>query len=304
MTSRSSSSTPSEGEIVESDSDKATTSLHMVKDNHVNPTSRLRVSISQSPSPIHSPKSYRSRTRSRSPYREPKGSKRIREDDHYNDRSRGDTRRFKVRYEDRPFVDRKKLHGPSDLDRSRGPDPKLSYDDRYPRHTDKKHRVRSRSPYSKSLKPSYARYGGSGRDYRLDGHGWHDHDRRRGEKEGRSRLSREQSVSDRGHSPIATASSKQKAETKYEQKHHSERLDSIQNRVTAKYVLRFPRVRQTNRTFLLGFLMIVMLLQRSVSNLQYNQYSTKLRSSRNAARNAKLSKPNTEGRQHRYQYRL
>ncbi|KAL8834152.1 MAG: hypothetical protein Q9176_007630 [Flavoplaca citrina] len=235
MTSRSRSSTPSEGEIVESDhSDKATTSLHTVNGNHVNPKSRLRVSVSRSPSPIHSPKSYRSRTRSRSPYREPKGSKRSREDDHYSDRPQGDTRRFKVRYENRPYVDRRKLHGPSDLDRSRGPDPKLSYDDRYPRHSDKKHRVRSRSPYSRSLKPSYARYGGSGRDYRQYGHAWHDHDRRRGEKEGCSRLSREQSVSDRGHSPVATALSKQKAEIKLEQKHHSETPNSTEDRPAAK----------------------------------------------------------------------
>ncbi|KAI4249988.1 MAG: hypothetical protein L6R42_008822 [Xanthoria sp. 1 TBL-2021] len=234
MTSRSTSSTPSEGEIVETDSDKATTSLHTVKDNHVNPKSRLRVSVSRSPSPIRSPKSYRSRTRSRSPYREPRGSKRSREDDHSNDRPREDTRRFKVRYEDRPYADKRKPHGLSDLDRSRGPDPKLSYDDRYARNSDKKHRVRSRSPYSKSLRPNHARHRGTGRDFRRDGHGWQDHDRQRHDTEGRSRLSREQSVSDRGHSPVATALSKQKAETKPEQKQYSERPDSTRDRFTAK----------------------------------------------------------------------
>ncbi|KAL8993655.1 MAG: hypothetical protein Q9169_006180 [Polycauliona sp. 2 TL-2023] len=233
MTSRSRSSTPSEGEIVETDSDKATTSLHIVKDNHVNPPSRLRVSVSPSPSPFRSPKSYRSRTRSRSPYREPRGSKRPREGDHYNDRPREDTRRFKVRYEDRPYGD-KRLHGSSDLDRSRGPDPKLSYDDRYVRNSDKRHRVRSRSPYSRSSKPSHARYGGTARDFRQNGHGRLDNNRRRHENEGRSRLSREQSVSDRGHSPVAAASSRQKAEIKPEQKHYSERPDSTGERPSAK----------------------------------------------------------------------
>lgn len=248
MTSRSTSSTPSEGEIVETDLDKATTSLHTVKDNHVNPKSRLRVSVSRSPSPFRSPKSYRSRTRSRSPYREPRGSKRSREDDHYNDRPREDTRHFKVRYEDRPYADRRKPHDLSDLDRSRGPDPKLSYDDRYARNSDKKHRVRSRSPYSKSLKPNHARHGGTGRDFRPDRHGWQDHDRRRHDTEGRSRLSREQSVSDRGHSPVATALSKQKAEIKPEQKQYSERPDSTRDRFTAKYVRRLSRIRQADRT--------------------------------------------------------
>ncbi|KAL8850337.1 MAG: hypothetical protein Q9221_004752 [Calogaya cf. arnoldii] len=252
MTSRSMSSTPSEGEIVETDSDKATTSLHTVKDNTVNPKSRLRVSVSPSPSPFRSPKSHRSRTRSRSPYREPRGSKRSREDDHYDDRPREDTRRFKVRYEDRSYPDRRKPHGPSDLDRSRGPDPKLSYDDRYARNPDKKHRVRSRSPYSISLKPNHARYGGTGRDFRQNGHGRQDHDRRRHDKEGRSRRSREQSVSDRGHSPVATALPRQKAETKTEQKHHNGKLDSSKVGFSAKYVRRLPEIRQADHTLSRG----------------------------------------------------
>ncbi|CAL8578106.1 U4/U6 small nuclear ribonucleoprotein prp4 [Xanthoria parietina] len=234
MTSRSTSSTPSEGEIVETDSDKATTSLHTVKDKHVNPQSRLRVSVSPSPSPIRSPKSHRSRTRSRSPYREPRGSKRSREGDHCDDRPREDTRRFKVKYEDRPYADRRKPHRLTDLDRSRGPDPSLSYDDRHARFPDRKHRVRSRSPYYKSLAPHHARHREIGRDARRDGHGWQDQDRRRHDKEGRNMLSREQSVSDRGHSPVATASYKQKAETKPEQKHHNEMPHLTQDSVTAK----------------------------------------------------------------------
>ncbi|KAL8779209.1 MAG: hypothetical protein Q9213_007055 [Squamulea squamosa] len=235
MTSRSSSSTPSEGEIVESDSDKATTSLHTINDNKVNPKSRHEVSVSRSPSPIRSPTSHLSRSRSRSPYRESRGSKRPPEDDHYNDRPREDTRRFKIRYEDRSYRDRKKLNTLSDLDRSRGPDPRLSYDDRYARIADKQHRVRSRSPhYSKSSKQSQGRYGGSSRDFRRGGHGWQDNDRYGYEKEGRSRLSRAQSVSDRGQSPVATAFSKRKAEIKPEQKHHSERPHPTEGRSIAR----------------------------------------------------------------------
>lgn len=228
---------------METDSDKATTSLHTVQDKHVNPKSRLRVSVSPSPSPIRSPNPYRSRTRSRSPYREPRGSKRSREGDHYDDRPREDTRRFKVKYEDRSYADRRKPHHLSDLDRSRGPDPSLSYDDRHARFPDRKHRVRSRSPYSKSLAPHHARHREIGRDARRDGHGWQDHDRRRHDKEGRSMLSREQSVSDRGYSPVATASYKQKAETKPEQKYHNEMPHLSQGSVTAKYVRQLPKIR-------------------------------------------------------------
>ncbi|KAL8767510.1 MAG: hypothetical protein Q9209_006017 [Squamulea sp. 1 TL-2023] len=235
MTSRSSSSTPSEGEIVESDSDKATTSLHTVNDNNVNPKSRHRVSVSRSPSPIHSPASHLSRSRSRSPFREPRGSKRPPENDHYNERPREDTRHFKIRYEDRSYGDRRKPHALSDLDRSRGTDPKLSYDDRYARIADKKHKVRSRSPrYPKSLKPSHGRYEGTSRDFRHGGHGRQDNDRYGYQKEGRSRLSQEQSVSDRGQSPVATAFSKRKAEIKPEQKHRSERPHPTEGQSTAK----------------------------------------------------------------------
>ncbi|KAL8805800.1 MAG: hypothetical protein Q9182_001712 [Xanthomendoza sp. 2 TL-2023] len=236
MNSPSPSSTPSEGEIVETDSEKATTSLHTVHDNNVNPHFRRRVSVSRSPSPIASPISHRSRTRSRSPYREPRGAKRPRQDDHYNDRPREDPRRFKVRYEDRPYGDRRKHYAPADSDRLRGSDPKLSYDDRHARTSNKNYRARSRSPpYSKSAKPSHGRPGRINRDFRRNGHGWQDHDRR-GYEKAPSRLSREQSVSDRGHSPVATVSSKHKAEINHEQKYTSGRLTANEDQFTAKYV--------------------------------------------------------------------
>ena len=92
-------SSPSEGEIVESDTDKATTSLVETQGNSVDRQSRKRPLTSQSPSPVRSPRKRISRSRSRSPYREPRGAKRPLTDDHY-DRSRNDPRRFKTHYED------------------------------------------------------------------------------------------------------------------------------------------------------------------------------------------------------------
>ncbi|KAL9009087.1 MAG: hypothetical protein Q9173_005851 [Seirophora scorigena] len=182
MASESPSSSPSEGEIVESHSEKATTSLHNIKDNNVNPQSRHRVSVSRSPSPIrspaHSPPAHGSRTRSRSPYRDPRGAKRSRDDDHYNERPRADARRFKVRYEDRPYNDRRTSHKPYDLDRANGPDARLSYDDRLDGSRNKRHKTRSRSPYSRSTKSTHARGGEKDWGSRNYGHGQQDQGRR------------------------------------------------------------------------------------------------------------------------------
>ncbi|KAL9602320.1 MAG: hypothetical protein Q9219_001886 [cf. Caloplaca sp. 3 TL-2023] len=224
MASQSSPSTPSEGEIIESESEKATTSLHNVKDNNVNPPSRHRVfSVSRSPSPIRSPvqslRSYRSRSRSRSPYREPRGAKRARDDEHYNDRPREDTRRFKVRYEDRAHDDRRKSHKSYEVDRPTRSDPRLGYNGRSDRFPNRQHKTRSRSPYSRSAKPNHGRGGVKDREGRRNGHGWQDQGRR-GYDRSRRRLSQEQSVSDRGQSPVATASSRHKAEIRHDQKHH------------------------------------------------------------------------------------
>lgn len=240
MTSQSPPSTPSEGEIIESESEKATTSLHTLKDNKVNPQSRHRVSVSRSPSPIRSlipsPRSYRSRTRSRSPYREPRGAKRPRDDDHYHDRSREDTRRFKIRFEDRSSDDRRRANKSYDIGRSNRPDPRSSYNDRYDQSSFKRHRTRSRSPYSRSSKPGYGRGGERNRDSRRNGQGYPDQGRR-GYEETRKGFSREQSVSDRGHSPVATASSRQKAETRHDQTHKNDKSETSNDRSAAEYVL-------------------------------------------------------------------
>lgn len=111
MASRSSSR--SEGEILDSDSSsddnkKATKSLPSGKDTHVDRNSRKHNSLSRSPNPTTS-KHSRSlrrdrRSRSRSPYREPRsnGGKRRRDSDHYGskDTDSRSGRTFKVHYEE------------------------------------------------------------------------------------------------------------------------------------------------------------------------------------------------------------
>ena len=233
MTSRS--STPSEGEIVESDSDKATTTLHKVNGTSVNPLSRSRVSVSQSPSPVPSPKRYKSRSKSRSPYREPRGSKRHVDDDHYHDRSRDDPRHFTVRYEERGYKDRRWPDKSWDLDRARGPEPRLSYDDRSKKPRDKRPKIRSRSPtYSRPGRSDQGGRNGTDRGGRYDG--YRESQGRNGYGDGRNRPSLEQSVSDRGRSPVAAAYRWQKAETKPDQKSHSDIGKTNGSKAAAKYV--------------------------------------------------------------------
>src|SRR4051794_20782256 len=97
-------STPSsdEGEIRDGVVEKATTTLPQFGGTSVDRQDRNRYSTSASISPERTYRSNdgRSADRSRSPYRQPRGSKRGREED-YADRSR-DPRRFKVHYEDEP----------------------------------------------------------------------------------------------------------------------------------------------------------------------------------------------------------
>ena len=236
MTTRS--STPSEGEIVESDSEKATTSLPSVNGISVDRHSRKRASVSRSPSPIRSPRRYKCRSRSRSPYREPRGAKRPREDDSYNDQNRSDPRRFKVHYEER-IQDRSRARNPhSDLDRGGDPYLRLRYDDRgsVGRSRDKRQRTRSRSPpHFGSKKTESERYPQDRRDVRSR----HYTERDRGNhesQENRGRLSREQSVSDRGLTPVAAAPSKREAENRINQTQHNRILSLNSSHVADKYV--------------------------------------------------------------------
>ena len=224
MTTRS--STPSEGEIIESDSEKATKSLQPVHGTSVDPQSRKRISVSRSPSPIRSPipRKSRTRSRSRSPYRETRGAKRPREDDHYNPHDRNDPRRFKVHYENRRYDDSTKPRGSSynDRDRGGGPGPALRYDERglNCRSREGRPRTLSRSPPRSSGRKPERDQSGFGRGQnkpqgsKIRGGGEY--------RESRGRHSREQSVSDRGHTPVASAFKMREAETSNNQKQHSD----------------------------------------------------------------------------------
>lgn len=236
------SSSPSEGEIIESGSEKANTSTNLIREPAVDSHSRNRISISRSRSPEKSPEPYRpsgpSRDGSRSPFRASTGSKRRPNDDHY-DRTRNDPRRFKVRYEDSrqrdrgsgrlafggidrrnnltqdlPYVDDRRAGGRRQIRFQ------LEEDDR-PSH----YRGRSRidDPSDGGSGPSSNRTCGVHAESRY--------------REGREKPPSKQSVSDRGYNPIATAQTKQNAETNDIQIQHStsDGVPSFANK-SAKYV--------------------------------------------------------------------
>lgn len=208
-------STPSEGEIVESDTEKATTSLRSLNGTSVDRRSRNRVSVSRSPSPYQSPRRYRSRTPSRSPYREAVGGKRSREDDHYGDRVRNTSRRSKPRHGDRAHAAGRHLHFYHDeLGGSRELSASTRYDGRETqvRIRDKSSRTWNSSPVrSKPSAPEQSRFRQSGTNGQLNRF------RRevlggKGREEGTGRLATEQSVSDRSYTPVAAAPRKRDTE--------------------------------------------------------------------------------------------
>lgn len=209
-------STPSEGEIVESDSEKATTSLRMINDTNVDSRSRIRASVSPSLSPYRSPRRRPSRTPSRSPFREARGAKRYRDSDLDSNRARTDSRYFKIRYDDRsaglPKTSRSVY---IDTDRSLESDSNLRYEDRgsYVRLKPNRPRTRSRSPFRKH--PSMSNDGwrrSNDKNFKGLKHSGDERDSV-GYTESRKRLSAEQSVSDRGQSSVAAAPIRQDAET-------------------------------------------------------------------------------------------
>lgn len=104
----------SEGEIIESVTEKATTALPSAKHTSVN--RKLRDALSPSPVPLSPSPSVttRSRDRSRSPYRNdrsPRGEKRRRLDDYSRGSTRSDPRHFRVHYEDRPSDGNRRRNG-------------------------------------------------------------------------------------------------------------------------------------------------------------------------------------------------
>ena len=209
-------STPSEGEILESDSEKATKSLPSRNGISVDRQSRKRLSPSPSTSSLSSPRCNRSLTKSRSPARDSRGTKRAWEDDHHRDSNKRDSRRFKVHYEDSYHLDQRHDGLPRGNDRNR----RSILNSQYPSRRDRvRHphdageRVRSRSP-RRSIEKG-ARFGGYGRDRGTSqGESYIGYGRKGDEYyERRDMRSREQSVSDRGLSSFATAPSKHDAET-------------------------------------------------------------------------------------------
>jgi serine/threonine-protein kinase PRP4 len=208
-----------EGEIHDGSVEKATTTLPRPDGTSVDRQDRNRSINSNSMSPEHG---YRSKDvtspeRSRSPYsdRQPRGSKRARNDD-YSDRSREDPRRFKVHYEDSPQAYRHR-HRVSyeDIDRGSISTSELRYDDR-DRYSQKRPRTRSRSPYRTNRGDGRDEVGGSSRRNRDRYDGYGDASRPSssyGRGDVRIRDLKDQSVSKRGHSPLPADNERHEAKT-------------------------------------------------------------------------------------------
>ncbi|KUL91831.1 hypothetical protein ZTR_01032 [Talaromyces verruculosus] len=188
-------STPSEGEIVESGSEtKATTSqTSMNNDTNVNRRSRLSPSFSpRSPASgvARSPSARRrSRSRTRSPYR--RGGKRRRYDDYddYDDYRHGSSS-YRESYDRRYDSRRQRTY--HDYDRDDSYNGGLRYMDDYDRR-DKRQKTRSRSPFRDVRKPKK-------------------YDDADDVVEPRKVAFREQSVSERGVSPVVAQDVKPHAE--------------------------------------------------------------------------------------------
>jgi len=202
-----------EGEIRDG-VEKATTTLQL-DGTSVDRPDRSDISASKSPQHRYRSRDKQSSEGSRSPYsdRQPRGSKRGRDDD-YPDRSR-DPRRFKVHYEDAP---RRSRGAYEDLDRP-SPSTSLRYDDDQDRYSQKRPRTRSRSPYRASRgddrRGDRNGYGGPPRRDGDRNNGYADSSRggAYGKGDGRSRDVKDQSVSKRRPSPLPTDNSRREAKS-------------------------------------------------------------------------------------------
>lgn len=225
---RSSSSVPSEGEIIESGSEtKATTSQTPLNGTSVDrPTRARNTSTSLTRSPRRRSRTVsRSRSRSRSPYRDYRGYKRRRDDDYdsdfglrsydYDDRRSGRTppRRSGPRYGDRGYSARQ-ARSYYDYDREDNQHADLRYGDEYDRRREKKRpRTRSRSPYREVRKRKQY----SGDEWGSQGPRRADSAASQSQSQKNRRSSTEQSVSERGKPPAVARDSGQNAETQVNQ---------------------------------------------------------------------------------------
>jgi len=211
-----------EGEIRDTGTEKATTSLLELDGAGVDPQDRNRSRSNNSKSPTiengSSLRDTRPVDRNHSSYsdRAPRGSKRSREEDHF-DRRHTDPRRFKVHYEDRPADYRRRARvSYEDLDNGPTPSPDLRYDDR-DRYPDKRPRTRSRSrsPYRAPVGiDRRERVGQSQKERnRYDGYSQSERSASYGFEVQRSRSFIDQSVSKRGDGPVPADVSKQEAKS-------------------------------------------------------------------------------------------
>ena len=196
------SASPSEGEIVESDSEKATKSLPSAQDTPVDRPSRKRSPPSRSPSPYRPSRRRDRESRSRSPYRADRRPKRGREDDHYDNRNQRQDAKSSAYY-DRQDT-RRPAGRPSyrDIDRDQAFEGDLRYDDQSSsaRSREKRPRTLSRSPprvndRQQGFKSSTLGVGSGGSSRPHTGSN---------SKDGSRRWSKEQTVGDRRAAPANT----------------------------------------------------------------------------------------------------
>ncbi len=237
-------SSHSEGEVLSSDSENAKP-LHSRNGTNVDRRTRPYASAPRSPAV----RSARSRSRSRSPYRAPRGEKR-RRDNRSSERGRDDPRRFDVKHEDDGYHDRHRRQGTyEDLDPGHTKRSYLHYDDEVDRrHHSKRPRIcsrsRSRSPYQHSHKTEIARsLNTHGKDTYGDGRSRQDrHDR--GPEISRKPHT-EQSVSARSTNPSVARISKINAETGTHQT-SQDSANSASRELTDKYVSHFRSGNSSN----------------------------------------------------------
>lgn len=210
-----------EGEIRDTGIEKATTSLLELDGAGVDPQDRNRSRSTNSKSPSiengSSLRDTRPADRSHSSYsdRNARGSKRAREEDHY-DRRHTDPRRFKVHYEDRPTDFRRRARvSYEDLDNGPTPSLDLRYDDRG-RCPDKRPRTRSRSrsPYRAPVASDRRERAPNQKEKkRYDGYPQSQRSASYGFEGQKSRSSIDQSVSKRGDGPVPADDSKHEAKS-------------------------------------------------------------------------------------------
>ena len=226
-------SSHSEGEIFDSEPEKATTASIPKKGNLVDRQPRSRLSVSRSPSPIRSPRPRRSRSASRSPYRENRGIKRPWEDAHMNHAGNG-APNARSQYGKYSNASGSGVPDQYRSERRAKDERSFGYNDRNSvgRPKEKRPRMRDRSPTQSGQMKSENRQSSQRNDkpsISRDPRG------RNGDVE--NRLSQIQSVSDRGDPPVAALHMRQNAEYVNDQTQRShDRTTGTLAKGTAEYV--------------------------------------------------------------------